>query len=280
MPFLELFDETLDINSTENYESAVEISPDSVSFSLLDTIRNKYVLLRKFSTDDRKDYSAGQIRDIIRTDDFLTKKYRKVSVILPAQKLTLVPAQLYDPGKKEEYFILNHLQEEEKVLLTNKLSEPDAYIVFSVQKEINDIVLDFFPGTLPVNHLKPLLAHITHARRTGDLNYIHVHVERDFFNMIVFSGGTMKFCNTFNYRNISDIMYFVMNVFRTLGIKQEETIHFSGMTEKYDDLSSAFSIYVRSIKFSVPAGNFTFSYVFNETPLHSFLNLFTVLHCG
>lgn len=280
MPFLELFDETLDINSTENYESAVEISPDSVSFSLLDTIRNKYVLLRKFSTDDRKDYSAGQIRDIIRTDDFLTKKYRKVSVILPAQKLTLVPAQLYDPGKKEEYFILNHLQEEEKVLLTNKLSEPDAYIVFSVQKEINDIVLDFFPGTLPVNHLKPLLAHITHARRTGDSNYIHVHVERDFFNMIVFSGGTMKFCNTFNYRNISDIMYFVMNVFRTLGIKQEETIHFSGMTEKYDDLSSAFSIYVRSIKFSVPAGNFTFSYVFNETPLHSFLNLFTVLHCG
>jgi len=280
MPFLELFDETLDINSTENYESAVEISPDSVSFCLLDTLRNKYVLLRKFSTDDRKDYSAGQIRDIISTDDFLTKKYRKLNVILPAQKFTLVPAPLYDPGKKEEYFLLNHLPEDGKVLLTNKIPEPDSYIVYSLQKEINDVVTDFFAGALPVHHMKLLLSHITQVRKTGDSNYIHVHVERDFFNLIVFSGGAMKFCNTFNYRNISDIMYFVMNVFKTLGLKQEETIHFSGMTEKYDDLSSAFSLYVRNIKFSVPTGNFTFSYVFNEIPFHSFLNLFTALHCG
>lgn len=280
MPFLELFDETLDINSTENYESAVEISHDSVSFCLLDTIRNKYVLLRKFSTDDKKDYSSDQIRNIISTDDFLTKKYKRISVILPSQKFTLVPTQLYDPGKKEEYFLLNHLPDEGKILLTNKIAEPDAFLVYSVQKEINNIVTDFFHGTLPLHHMKPLLYHISHAKKSSDANYIHVHIERDFFNMIAFTGGVMKFCNTFIYRNTSDIMYFVMNVFRTLGLKQEETIHFSGSTEKYDDLSSAFSIYVRSIKFSVPSGNFNFSYVFNETPLHSFLNLFTVIHCG
>jgi hypothetical protein len=62
-------------------------------------------------------------------------------------------------------------------------------------------------------------------------------------------------------------------------IQQEETIHFSGMTEKYDDLSSNFSIYVRNIKFSEPIGNFTFSYVFNETELHRFLNLFSAVNC-
>ena len=48
MPFLELFDETLDINSTENYELSVQVSPDGFPFCLLDTIRNKYVLLRSF----------------------------------------------------------------------------------------------------------------------------------------------------------------------------------------------------------------------------------------
>ena len=36
MPFLELFDETLDINSTENYELSVQVSPDGLSFCLLD----------------------------------------------------------------------------------------------------------------------------------------------------------------------------------------------------------------------------------------------------
>jgi hypothetical protein len=70
-----------------------------------------------------------------------------------------------------------------------------------------------------------------------------------------------------------------MNVFNNLGIKQEETIHFSGMTEKYDDLSSGFSLYIRNIRYTEPAGNFTFSYVFNDTELHRFINLFNVANC-
>jgi hypothetical protein len=280
MPFLELFDETLDINSTENYESAVQIGSDSLSFCLLDTIRNKYVLLRQFSSEDNKAYNTDQINDIIKADDFLTRKYKRMSIITPSQKFTLIPAPLFDPAKKEEYFFLNHLQDDGGIILTNKIPDPDSYLVYAASKPVNESVSVMFPGALPMCHMKPLLSHISHARKSVTGNYIHVHVERDFFNLVVFSGNTLKFCNTFTYRNITDIMYFVMNVFRNLELKQEETINFSGMTEKYDDLTSAFSIYVRNIKFALPAGNFTFSYVFNEAMLHKFLNLFTLLSCA
>jgi hypothetical protein len=71
----------------------------------------------------------------------------------------------------------------------------------------------------------------------------------------------------------------VLNAFKKLDIKQEETIYFSGLTEKYDDLSSNFSMYIRNIKFAGPSGNFTFSYVFNDTDLHRFINLFSVVNC-
>jgi hypothetical protein len=280
MPFLELFDETLDINSTENYESAVQIGSDSLSFCLLDTIRNKYVLLRQFSSEDNKAYNTDQINDIIKADDFLTRKYKRMSIITPSQKFTLIPAPLFDPAKKEEYFFLNHLQDDGGIILTNKIPDPDSYLVYAASKPVNESVSVMFAGALPMCHMKPLLSHISHARKSVTGNYIHVHVERDFFNLVVFSGNTLKFCNTFTYRNITDIMYFVMNVFRNLELKQEETINFSGMTEKYDDLTSAFSIYVRNIKFALPAGNFTFSYVFNEAMLHKFLNLFTLLSCA
>ncbi len=99
----------------------------------------------------------------------------------------------------------------------------------------------------------------------------------NFSTLLVFNHNLMKFCNSYKYRNITDILYFALNVFRNLGINQEETIHLSGLTEKYDDLSSNFSIYIRNIKFAEPAGNFTFSYVFNDTALHRFLNLFSVV---
>lgn len=278
-PNIELFDETLYINSTENYELSIQVSPEWLAFCLLDTIRNKYVLIRSFEPEENKLFNSEKLEELISKDDFLTKRYKKVNVVMPSKKFTLVPAPLFDPGKKDEYFTFNHLKNEDDIILTNKVTDPEAFIVYSASKSISTLINKYYPGVHPYHHIKPLFHHISHNRKSVSGNYIHIHIEKEFFNLIVFSDSQLSFCNTFNYRNISDILYFVMNVFKNLGIKQEETIHFSGITEKYDDLSSNFSIYIRNIKFSEPFGNFTFSYVFNDMDLHRFLNLFNVINC-
>ncbi|MEI6048753.1 MAG: DUF3822 family protein [Bacteroidota bacterium] len=279
MPFLELFDETLDINSTENYELSVQVSPDGVSFSLLDTIRNKFVLLRAFEPEENKYFNANKINELFSKDDFLTKHYKKVYFITPCPKFILIPAPLFDPAKKDEYFTFNHIKEDGNMIVANKVSDPDAHLVFSVSKPVSDLINSYYPESHPLHHIKPLFSHIFHSRKSVHGNYIHIHIERDFFNLIIFDHNALKFCNTFNYRNITDILYYVLNVFKNLDINQEETIYFSGLTEKYDDLSSDFSIYVRNIKFAGPSGNFSFSYVFNDTELHRFINLFSAVNC-
>jgi len=279
MPFLELFDETLDINSTENYELSVQVSTDILSFSILDTIRNKYVLLRSFEADENKYFNASRLDELISKDDFLLKRYKKFNIVMPTGKFTLVPAQLFDPGKKDEYYSFNHVPEEGDLILSNKLADPDTYVIFSVSKPLYEVVTGRFPGVLPFHHIKPLMAHVSHCKNSVNGNYIHIHIEKEFFNLIIFANDILKFCNSFSYRNYNDILYYVLNTFKNLEIKQEETIHLSGYTEKYDDFSSAFSIYVRTLKYSEPSGNFTFSYVFNDTILHRFLNLFTAVNC-
>jgi hypothetical protein len=279
MPFLELFDETLDINSTENYELALQLSPESISFCILDSIRNKFVLLRSSEPDENKYYNPEEIHEMLSKDDFLGKKYKKVNLVFPSPKFTLVPAPLFDPGKKDDYYYFNHNKEDGRNIVTNKLTDPDTFIVFSESTHILNIASQFFPEAFPYHHLKPLFSFISGNRKNVSGNYIHLHVEREYFNMIIFNNNLLQFCNTYTYRNISDILYFVLNVFRNLDIKQEETIWLSGLTEKYDDLSSNLSIYIRNIKFAEPSGNFTFSYVFNETDLHRYLNLFSASNC-
>jgi hypothetical protein len=279
MPFLELFDETLDINSTENYELSVQLSPDSLAFCILDTIRNKYVLLRSFESDENKYLSATRLDELISKDDFLLKRYKKINLVMPSGKFTLVPAQLFDPGKKDEYFSFNHATEEDELILSNKINDPDAYIVFSVLKPLYEVAAGRFPGVLPFHHTKPLMLHVAHRKNSVNGNYVHIHVGKEYFNLVIFEGVTLKFCNSFTYRNYNDILYYVLNTFKNLDIKQEETVHLSGHTEKYDDLSSAFSIYIRTLKYSEPAGSFTFSYVFNDIIVHRFLNLFTAVNC-
>jgi hypothetical protein len=280
MPFQELFDETLDINSTENYELSIQVSPDGLSFCLLDSIRNKYVMLRSFGAEENKYFNADQISELLRNDDFLIKRFKRINCVMPSSKFTLVPTALYDPGKKDEYFGFNHNLEEDNIILADKTHDPDAFLVFSISRSISDLIRSIYPKVHPHHHIKVLLEHTSFIRKSVNGYYIHAHIERDFFNLFIFNNNNLKFCNSFAYRNISDILYYVMNVFNNLGIKQEETIHFSGMTEKYDDLSSGFSLYIRNIKYTEPAGNFTFSYVFNDTELHRFINLFNVANCG
>ncbi len=279
MPFLELFDETLDINSTENYELSVQMSRDGFAFTLLDTLRNKFVLLRSHDPDDNKYLAPDRIDEIINKDDFLTKHYKKVNIVIPSPRFTLIPAPLYDPGKKEEYFVFNHIKEESDQILVNKIADPDAYVIFSVTKPFTDISSRFYPAVHPLHHTKPLMNQLSRNSRSIDGFYVHVHVEREFFNLFVFDHSTLKFSNTFNYRNISDILYFTLNVFKNMEISHDETVHFSGMTEKYDDLYSNFALYIRDLKFTGPSGNFTFSYVFNDIELHRFINLFTAASC-
>jgi Protein of unknown function (DUF3822) len=279
MPFLELFDETLDINSTENYELSVQMNRDGFAFTILDTLRNKYILIRSHEPDENKYLAPDRIDEIISKDDFLTKRYKKVNIIIPSPRFTLIPAPLYDPGKKEEYFVFNHIQEENDIVLVNKIAEPDAYIVFSASKPISDISSKFYPAAHPLHHTKPLLNQLSHNSRSIDGLYIHVHVEREFFNLFIIKDSALKFSNTFNYRNISDILYFALNVFRNMGISNDSTLHFSGMTEKFDDLWSGFAMYIKELKFTGPSGNFTFSYVFNEIELHRFINLFSAANC-
>jgi hypothetical protein len=190
-----------------------------------------------------------------------------------------VPAPLFDPARKVEYFNFNHNLEEDHIVSVDKTIDPDAFLVYSVSRSIIELINNVFPGVQPHHHIKLLLDHTSSTSKSINGNYLHVHVERDFFNLIVFNNNILKFCNSFVYRNISDILYYVLNTFKNLDIKQEETIYFSGITEKYDDLSSNFSLYIRHIKFAEPSGNFTFSYVFNDTELHRFINLFTAVNC-
>jgi hypothetical protein len=279
MPSLDLFDETLDINSTENYELSVQMSPDGIAFSILDTIRNKYLLLRASYPDDNKNFTADETDEFIRKDDFLGRRYKKVNLVLPSPKFTMVPSPLFEPDKKEEYFTLNLIKGENEIILSNKIPDPDAYILFSVTQPFFELAAESYPAIYPVHHTKPLINQVMHNSKSVTGHYIHIHIEREFFNLLIINRAILKFSNSFNYRNITDILYYVFNVCKNMGIGQEGTFHLSGLTEKNDNLHSNIALYIRNIKYAGPSGKFSFSYVFNEIDLHRFINLFSVTNC-
>lgn len=277
MPFFELFDETLDINSTENYEISVQIGFSGLAFSLIDRLRNKFIMVRSYEPDSGKSFTAVDLEEIFRKDDFLPRRYKATNIAVNSRKFVLVPPSLYDPSKEKLFFTFSHAEEENTVLLGNEIHNPALFILFSIQESLHNVIADHFPGIQVKHYLVPLFSHIAGSGKASGENYIHLHADIGFFTLIIFENNTLRFCNAFSCKNASDILYHVINVFRQTGVRKEETLYISGMAERYSDLAPGFLEYVKSIRYAEPHNGCTFSYVFSEADLSRFLNLFNVV---
>lgn len=278
MPYLELFDETLDINATENYELAVQVSKDDVSFCILDTLRNKFVMLRSYEPGGDESYKPAQIEAIVKMDDFLTRTFRKINVITTSAKSTLVPAELYEDSRKKDYFSVNQTIEDNELVLVNKINYPESYLIFSLENDFHDSVDASFPGSQLIHHLKPLIDRANTGKGAGTGN-MFVHIERYFINIVVFDQNNLKFCNTFPCRMVSDIQYYVLYIHKRLNMDPGEIVYFSGRMSSREDITRAFSKYLPSIRFTGLAGNHILSYVLGETEIHRFINIFNAVNC-
>ena len=278
MPFLELFDETLDINATENYELSVQVSPDDLSFCILDTLRNKFVLLRSYEPEDNSRFDPYRLNEIIKKDDFITRPFRKTIVITPTSRTTLVPAPLFDDSRKEDFLAFNLNFPEKERILTNKHRYPDIYTIFSLPEGTADLLNSTFPRCVIMHPLKPLFQYINFNKRSAG-NNIHIHFEKEYFSMVIFDPDELTFCNTFYYKSLSDIEYYMLYVLRRLNIRQNEAVYLSGRTKRDQEVLREMSGYLSNLRFALPQGNYTFSYVLNETELHRYLVLFSAVNC-
>lgn len=278
MPFLELYDETLDINSTENYELSVQISSDDISFCLLDTLRNKFVMLRSYEPEDNSRFDPYRLNEIIRKDDFLPRKFRKTNIITPTQRSTLVPGPLFEDSRKEDYLDFNQKKADRERVMISKIKNSDIYAIFSLQEGFADLLKGLFPEGNIMHSLKPLFQYV-HFNRRSTGNNIHIHFEKDYLDTVIFDPNELKFCNTFNFKSMSDIEYFVLYVLKKMNVRQDETIYLSGRTKEKEELRHAFSKYLTDVRFALPQGNYTFSYVLSEAELHRFLLLFSAVNC-
>ena len=276
----ELFDETLDINSTDNYEISIQVSLDGFSFCILDTLRKRFVMLREYRLTPRADRQCDQVLDIINNDEFLSRHFRRYRIIFSSAQTTLVPSGLYDPALKDDYFRINYRLEEGHIISNNRLNEPDAFLLFDVNRELLDLLVTAFPEASLSHNVRALLFGGFRQSAGSGARYIHINIEDNYFNLFIIEDKKLSFINSFKYRNSSDILYYMLHTFEQLGVTKDATVWVSGRIEKFDELHNNMSRYVKKIRFAAPAGPNALSYIFDTIGTHRYLALFNITSCA
>jgi len=274
-------DETLDVNQTNNYHISIQCQLNGFSFSVLDTLNNKYVALKNFmfQRDLPEDMYYEKVEDIVADEEFFSKKYKSSSLIYATRKITLLPDKFFDVDHLKNYFKLNHDLDELDELHYNRIHKTNIYSIYAVPNYIATTFVQRLPGMKFYSQITPMLFPVYSQLKQNKLS-VRVNLNLDFLDIAVISSNKLILFNTFSFESESDIIYYLLLIYKKLNLKPVETeLIVSGEIPKGSPLPELIKKFFKKVKYAKPNPEYTYSYTFSDIPSYTFVNLLNLHSC-
>ena len=171
--------------------------------------------------------------------------------IINNTKHSFVPASVFQEKDKAKYLDFLGLMEDNGVVLTDYVSEADAYNVYLISEKDYKIITDS-SEKIEYHHASSLLVAdlIKQNRERTDDPKVYLHVNDRNFEMIVLKGANLLFDNSFRFKTKEDFLYFLLFSMEQLKLDAETVpVYFMGMIEEESEIAKLVSKYVRNIHF-------------------------------
>ena len=286
-----LMDESFNPDDTRNYGLGMRVNETSISCSILDFRRNKFLGLYHFICNDEPPQgnrpSAGHLfkyflNDLFTTIPWLKNSFKSVKISYDGLKATLVPAALFDPDEKERYFKFNYTQNKDDLIFCDHLMPLDAWQVYSIPESILESTRESFPKS-KIIHTSGLLIESVWINYKNRINAPHVflHVREHLFDLMIFDGRMMTYFNTFPFQTTEDVAYYLIFVLEQLNFNPETIpLVLFGNIETGEGLPELLLRYVRHIETGRRNEAYRYSYLFNTLPRQSYFTLLNIFSCG
>ncbi len=280
---LVLIDETFDLNQTNNYHISIQAGLNGYSFSVLDPLRNKYILLKHipFTGEMTVSLLEDRVNEIQGNDEFLNRKYKSVYFSWQSPRYTLIPGPLFNKDNLRTYFEFNHVLEDLDEIHYNGFKGIDAYNLFAIPSELSNIIFRSFGNARFFHQATPLIEHglISHGGKSARKTVL-VSLDGKNTDIVVIQGENLVLCNTFPWKDEKDIVYFTLYVYEQLKLDGTETpLFLAGEISRNSPVYEMLKTYITRVGFEKPNSHFTYSYTFNDIDQHRFINLFNLKLC-
>lgn len=199
---------------------------------------------------------AANMREALQSSQILRQTYHRVLVMVDSPVL-MIPSDLYDESVKEDYYYHAFPRKDQEVLMSTVLAELSSVAVFPVSKDLRTVLTDAFGNVRFVAALTPLWHHLNQRSYTGRHQklYAYFHDKRvDVFN---FTQNRFKFFNSFEVSSSSDALYFMLAVWKQVGLSPEhDELYLTGDVPERDTLKTELEEFVKRVFLINPLGEF------------------------
>ncbi len=279
---ISIVDESLEMNPGIRCDLLAGLSPSEFTLALLDRKQNKFLALEVFQNSGPSDtFKLTSWLETILGKSILLKNYsfKNTSVGFLNEQSTLVPSALFRAEDAAKYFHFN-LNADDATIHSEPVRAFDSINVFGVPKTLTETMNHFFGNYSLHHHSTALLEGIHLSFKKSNEKLFFLNIRKEYVDIVVTEGKKLIFINSFNYKSIDDLIYYVMFVCDRLQLNPETvSTWLMGDVERESAIYNLLYKYIRNISFAKRPDVFNFSYVFKEIPSHFYFNLFSLALC-
>lgn len=270
------FDDSFNIGKTLSYDLAIQVSTMGYAYSVLDTIRNKYVAIKsaKFETEVPATEIAKNLEKVLKQDGFLTKKYKSIFFLGCTPKTILVPLVLFDKSSLKQYFEFNHQLNHFDEIHFNQLPEAGAYNVFTLNSDVTTLLINKFPKIKFYHQNTPFVNAAIRNNQNKKNDTVFANFTANNLTLLVLSEKKLRLINSFYFHASADAVFFVLNLYYQLGLKFEfNDLYLSGDIDKKSEIYSEIKSFVKNVSFNQVQNKYNFPFNEESYPIVNLLNV-------
>lgn len=211
--------DTLTVDNSGKYIVSIRLRSDGFSFSGYIPSSAGSFFLREIEFEKGESFIEA-LKETFFAHDFFSWMYRQVRIISETSRYTLVPENLYDEKRKQEFPDFT-LSDPGTFCVENRWEE--KVLLYAMDSEVYEFCSRSFIDPRFYSHLTPqirLWEQDSIKRNSAAQMYVALHEKR--IDLCCFRQGELLLVNSFEVSRAEDILYYILYVWKQLGLDQEK----------------------------------------------------------
>ena len=212
--------ETTDFSKSEQYTLSIRLSTDGFSFSIFNPLGEGRFSFHEHGVDDSLSLTAN-LKQAFRETDWLKNPFRRINVLMAGKRFTFIPLEFFEDEQAETVFYHNHSRQDNELVQYNILHKNNIVVLFGMDKSACSLLREQYPDVRFYAQASPLIEYFAAKSRLGNCRKMYVHLRKEAAEIYAYERGRLAFANTFACKETNDRLYYILCVWKQLGMAHE-----------------------------------------------------------
>jgi hypothetical protein len=239
-----------DFNQSEQLILSIRLGTDGFSFAIHSpSNKQPEVFLHKETVSSLS--CIAHLKQLFAELDFLNRPYKQIRILLVSPRFTIVPLALFDKKHIEPVFGYNYLRTENETILYNILKENNIVLLFGMDKNVHQYLVERYPQANFYSHITPLIENFLgfgDGAERDSFKKMYIALHKQSIDICCFEYKRPVFINSFEYQHLDDCIYYILHIWKQLDLNQETTnLYFTGTMPDKERLLKELKRYISHV---------------------------------